>query len=84
MQINARDEIDVCQVGSARNAFKELENRRDGSSIVNKPRVNKIADPKQIMEARRQKTYGDGSEVFCSLFFFFVKVQHTVIRISSK
>ncbi|XP_065066972.1 uncharacterized protein LOC135692662 isoform X8 [Rhopilema esculentum] len=61
--INARDEIDVCQVGSARNAFKELENRRDGTSVVNKPRVNKIADPKQIMEARRQKTYGDGSEI---------------------
>ena len=62
-QINAREDIDVSQVGSARSAFKQMENRREAVSTVNKPRVNKIADPNSIMKERRNITYGYETEV---------------------
>jgi len=62
-KVDAFEDIDASHVGSARSAFKQLENRRDVISVVNKPRGNKISDPNSIMQERRHKTYGDESEV---------------------
>ena len=70
-QVDAFEDINASDVGSARSAFKQLENRRDVISVVNKPRVNKIADPNAIMQERRHKTYGDESEVEFSVFDCF-------------
>ena len=67
-QVDAKEDIDVSQVGSARSTFKQLESRQETVSAVNRPRGNKIADPQQIMGERRQKTYGDGEQV--NIFIF--------------
>ena len=59
--MKAADEINTAEVVSARNAFKQMELRKEEERKINRP-VCHVKTAKELMDMRRQKTYGENQE----------------------
>ncbi len=59
--MKAADEINTAEVVSARNAFKQMELRKEVERMINRP-VCHVKTAKELMDMRRQKTYGENQE----------------------